>query len=219
MLAADSPTLDVLILIGTAGPIALYFLTLGFINSHARPRLVSSRGDFLALSIAIAPVALWALPFTMQFASAWWTAFAVVLLGIGMHALLPRAGEGFVIYNITHAEFLRHFRQSVARVAPDADQNAAGAWRTPAGDLCITVSAFPLLRNVSVRLDGEASRVQSAAAALRDEVGRRLEHVEQLPSPVGTCLVMTGAAIALVPMWLLTRHVHDLVDVVASLFG
>src|SRR5690606_29985425 len=163
--------------------------------------------DFLALSIAVAPVALWPLPFTMQFASARRTAFAVVLLGIGMHSLVPRAGKWFVIFNISHAEVPRNLRQNAEGDLSDAALDAADAWRTPQCDLRITVSAFPLLRNVSVRLNGEASRVQAAAAALRDEVGRQLEHVEQLPSPVGTCLVMTGAAIALVPMWLLTRHV------------
>jgi len=217
MFAVGQSMLDVLILIGTAGPIAVYFLTLGLVNSHARPLVVSTRTDFLALSIAVAPLALWALPLTMRFASAWWTALAVVLLGIGIYALRPRITDGFVIYNIPRDDFLALAPSIFAAAAPDADRATDTIWQSIDARFRITVSAFPLLRNVSIRLEGDAARVAASAVTIRREIQSRLGRIEQLPSPVGACLVLTGAAVAIVPMWLLTRHVHDLVEVVSVL--
>lgn len=217
MFASGQTTLDALILIGTAGPIAIYFLTLGFINSHARPLMVSSRTDFLALSIAVAPLALWALPFTMQFASAWWTALGIALLAIGLYALRPQAPEALVIYNIDRDRLMRMMPQVVAEAAPDAAKISDTDWQSPDRGLHISVSSFSLLRNVTIRLVGDIDRVRTASDALRRSLQPRFERIEQLPSPAGACLVVTGAAIAIVPMWLLTRHVNDFVEVVTLL--
>ena len=62
MLANGYQVVDVLMLVGNVAPVAIYFLTLGLVNSHSRPYLTTSRSDFLSLTIVLIPLFLWPLP-------------------------------------------------------------------------------------------------------------------------------------------------------------
>jgi hypothetical protein len=78
--------------------------------------------------------------------------------------------------------------------------------------------SFGLLRNVSIAVD-----TQPPDDALVDELSRglaaRIRKVAQLPSTMGACLVLLGIGLLVVPMWMVGRHIHDLVDAMSHLFG
>ena len=37
--------------------------------------------------------------------------------------------------------------------------------------------------------------------------------------PMGACLVMLGVGLMIIPMWMVSRHIDDLVDAMSHLFG
>ena len=51
------------------------------------------------------------------------------------------------------------------------------------------------------------------------EVDRRLGCVAQLPSAMGAGLVLVGLGLMILPMWMMGRHIDDLVDAMLHLFG
>ena len=114
MLAGNYQVVDVLLLVGNVAPIALYFLFLGLVNSHSRPYLITSRSDFISLTIVLVPLLLWPVPMFVQSGLWWMLAVRVVLAGGAFFWLLPSPPAGFVAYNIAEAQCPRMREDSVA---------------------------------------------------------------------------------------------------------
>jgi hypothetical protein len=218
MLADAYQVTDVFILVGNIAPLALYFLILGLVNSHSSPCIVSSRADFVSLTTVLAPVLLWPLP-ALVGAGRWW----LLALGLGCAVavfvwLLRRTGEGFVIYNISEARCMSIVERGLARLG------MAGTWDGPNwhgenGDVIIRVNKFALLRNVSLQIEaitGDSGRVTQDLCRTMEQ---DLAEVSQLPSTMGACLVVVGLGLFLLPMCMVGRHIHDIVEVVSSIFG
>src|SRR5262245_6602083 len=70
MLTSD-PAVSALLVFLNVAPIALYFLVLGLVNSHARPYRISSRSDFVALTSVIVPFLFWPVP-SLVVSGLWW---------------------------------------------------------------------------------------------------------------------------------------------------
>lgn len=206
---------DVMMMVVNVAPIALYFLILGLVNSHARPYLITSRSDFIALTIALAPVLMWPLPSFLQAGAMWPLVAGLVIALIVFLMLVPRSNAGFVIYNISEARCMRILNEAIA------DMGLTGRWDGPAwrgerGVPSFHLSKIALLRNVTIHIERDS---EAFAARLHAELTERIKAVSQLPSAMGACLVMVGAAIMLVPMWMVGTHIDDFVDAMGHLFG
>lgn len=204
----------VLQLLINLGPLAVYFLVLGLLNSQRRPQLVTSRTDFITLAVAFVPVLL-APVFFLTAHHSW------PLLGLGalagafaFLALLPRQRSGWVIYHTTEAETLALLCQAVRRQGRKAEicRNRSVVID---GIATFRLSAFPWLGCVSIHVDPRADA--RFLDELEADMSRRLAERSLLPSPIGTCLVLIGLALGSVPVWMMFRHMDAIVDVVRDL--
>ena len=204
----------VLELVLALGPLAVYFLGLGLVNSQACPRLVNARADFVLLAVAFVPVILAPILWLVE-GGYRLTALGVVGVAAGLFAVLMPAGRGgWVIYNVEAAQFRRILARACRRegwgVTDQDDVFVVG----PVG-LTVTVSVLPWLRNVTVRIaadgggTGRASRDRLVAS-----LGRELGRESMVPSATGASLVVIGAALLGVPMWYVFRHIEAIVEVV-----
>jgi len=218
MIAANLQVVDVFMLVGNITPIALYFLILGLVNSHARPYLVTSRSDFIALSIALLPVLLWPLP-VVAAARAWWAlAAGLWTAGLLFFRFLPGPNAGFVIYNISEARCLRILEEALARIGLHGCWDGH-SWRSSRDNVRIHIRKFSLLRNVSINVEAAPRDAGLLVTELGAELARGLRSVAQLPSTMGACLVVIGVGLLIVPMWAVGRHIRDIVDAMSHLFG
>jgi hypothetical protein len=217
MFNSEYQVADVLMLVGNIAPIALYFLTLGLVNSHARPCLITSRADFVGLTSVLVPVMLWPVP-SLAHGRMIWLLFAGFLLATMLFFyLLPARNSGYVIYNLGESRCVRLLEESLAAM------EIAGAWhgsiwRSRDGKIAIHLRKFTLLRNVSLCIEstGDPARF---ACRLENELASRFTQIAQLPSSMGACLVLLGVVLMILPMWMVGRHIHDLVDAMSHLFG
>jgi hypothetical protein len=204
----------VLQLLVNLGPLALYFVVLGLVNSQRHPRLVSSRGDFVTLTVVFLPVLIWPVPFLVTH-GLWW------LLGVGAAVvcgsfpfLLPKRRAGWVIYHTNEAETRAIVQRAARRLAWDARWTPAGM-TVPEANLRLWCGAFPWLGSVSVHLEGLKGNPDAGAIdSLRVQIERQLERRSLLPSGVGVGLVLVGVVLWIVPLWMMFRHFDAIVDVV-----
>lgn len=215
MLAGSYQAVDVLMLVGSVGPIALYFLILGLVNSHSRPYLVTSRSDFILLTVVLAPLFLWPVPTFVQSGNWLPLSVGIVLASMLFAWILPRRNAGFVIYNISQSR--------CSRVLEDVidDIGLVGRWENDSwcsadGRTILHLRGFSLLRNVTVHFEnhGGSFPLDKFHSALR----QRLDAISQLPSTTGASLVIVGVAMMILPMWMLTRHIDDVVDAMSNIF-
>ena len=219
MIAEAQIAYSVLMLIGSAAPVAIYFLSLGLVNCSARPCVVTARADFVALSIALAPAPLWGLPVAIQFGSGWMLGVAAIVLGVLFRKLVPGRRDGFVLYNVTRRLGLDLVHATLSDGDAGFRRLNETEWISADERVRVNASAFALLRSVSLQIAGDAEIPQNVIDEIRDGLEARALRVEQLPSAIGAGLVLAGVGVAVVPMWLVTRHVQDLVEVVALFFG
>lgn len=218
MLAGTYQVNDVLMLVACVAPVAIYFLTLGLVNSHARPYLVSSRSDFISLSIVLAPLLVLPVPLLAQ-AGLWWLLSLGVIALVGVFAwMLPSAEAGFVVYNITRPRCTRLIKAVIADLGWAGHWHGR-VWQSDDGSFRIHVRDFALLRNVTVHCEAATGNRADRTTALSNEMQQRLCEVSQLPSTMGACLVVLGLGLMILPLWTVSRHIDDLVDAMSRLFG
>lgn len=218
MLATGYQVVDVLMLVGNVAPVAIYFLTLGLVNSHSRPYLTSSRSDFLALTIVLVPLLLWPLP-GLAGLHAWWPLAGGLALTLALFIrMLPRRDAGFVVYNISENTCRRSLDRALAKLGLAGDWEGR-SWRSRCGRLTIQLRKFALLRNVSINVELRSPADRNLVLAIQEQLGVELERISQLPSTMGASLVLLGVALLVLPMWMVGRHIQDLVDAMSHLFG
>jgi hypothetical protein len=218
MLIGDYQVVDVLLLVGNVAPIALYFLALGLVNSHSRPYLISRRADFIALTSVLVPVLLWPVPGFVQ-AGYWWALLiAGGLAGAMFTWMLPKSGDGFVIYNIAESRCERLLDDSLTATGLSGSWEGK-TWRSECGSIAIHIRGFALLRNVTLHVEKTGPRADRLFQTVAAQLQHRLSNVAQLPSTMGAGLVLVGLALMILPMWTVSRHIDDLVDAMSHLFG
>lgn len=215
-MGGGSIAIDSLLVVGLVAPIAVYFLLLGLVNSHARPCLVSSRTDFVSLTIVMAPLLIAPMP-ALANRSLWWLlALELVLAAWAFFAMLPGKSDGWVIYNISS----RRGRAAIDAALHDLGWSGhwkGNSWKGERGEL--TLSSVPLLRNVTIHTRWLTARSAGRLDELDRAIQRRLSRIEQLPSTTGACLLVLGVALLAMPIWMMGRHIQDVVEAVAHLFG
>ncbi len=218
MIADSYQVVDVLMLVGNVAPIALYFLILGLINSHSRPWIVTSRSDFLALTSVLMPVLLWPVPDFIR-AQLNFPLFAGLLAAVVAFVyMLPKPNTGFVVYNVAESRCLKLLAQTLREL--DLSGRWEGReWHSDSTALSIEVRKFSLLRNVTLHFDVQNESDRDRVPQIGHALNVRLQTVAQLPSPMGAGLVLLGVGLMILPMWMVGRHIHDLVDAVSYLLG
>jgi hypothetical protein len=218
MFGGDYQVVDVLMLVGNVAPIALYFLVLGLVNSHARPCLITSRADFVALTCALMPVLLWPVPTFVRSGMVWLLVLGLLVAAGLFTWLLITCGPGFVVYNVSQARCTSLLEEALRRLGLSGGWSG-DSWQANDGSLTIHVRRFALLRNVALHVEEHGGRRGGIVDELGAELNRRLRSVAQLPSSMGACLVLIGVCLMSLPMWMVGRHIHDLVDAMSRLFG
>ena len=201
------------------GPLAVYFLGLGLVNSQAKPVLASARADFILLTTAFAPVICWPTIALVQQGRLGMAAAVVAAVAGLFWYLVPTRTGGWVIYNISPEAVAEVIRRTCRRHGwtfaghPERDEDCTVE---PLG-LRLTAHSMPWLRNVTIQLARpltglalDPAVARQFASALAGELGRE----SMLPSPTGASLVVLGAGLLGMPMWYLFRNMDAIVDVV-----
>ncbi len=184
MLAENYQVVDVLMLVGNVAPIAVYFLLLGLVNSHFRPYLTTSRSDFMALTIALFPVLLWPLPAIVTSGLSWVLIIALIVAAGFFLWMVPRRGAGFVVYNLDSALAGRLIEECVASLGWSGDWKNS-TWRARDGSLVLHVRKFPLLRNLTLHVEGPDEASERKVGALIERLQHR--HPSRKPCPAMRC--------------------------------
>jgi len=199
------------------GPVAVYFIVLGLLNSQPSPRLINARQDFLLLTVVVCPALLTPIP------ALWSRGYGSVLLpalalaALAMWALLPAADSGWVVYNLSAAR-ARALAERALRGLGWRYRNAGGTLLVEDRGLEIRFSSLPVLRNVTLHLSfADQSRRAETAAALRDRLDADLARQQLLPSLAGSCLMLLGVGLMILPLWMMTRHSDAIAQVVSRL--
>lgn len=208
---------DVLMLVLCIAPVAVYFLTLGLVNSHSRPWMISGRSDFISLTVVLIPLLIWPLPMLVQARQWWILGGAVFAMSAMFYRMLPSVRAGFVIYNIAEKRCLRLVQDSIASLGWHGEW-AGAQWTSADRSMSVTLRGFSPLRNVTLNIESQTERHASDVEALRTAMERRFESIAQMPSTMGACLVMLGLGLMIIPIWMVSRHIDDLVDAVTHLF-
>jgi hypothetical protein len=205
----------VLQVVTALGPVAIYFLGLGLVNSQARPFLVGARRDFTLLAGAFLPLIL--VPTAAMAGNGHVYLALAVLAGVVVLfvAMLPPRRGVWVIYNVSPDQLLSLLQRACRRrnwaLAAEGDLLTI----QPAG-LQISRHNIHWLRNATLELHGIGRHTPAEAEllkALRAEFNRE----SMLASPAGASLVVVGASLLGLPMWYLFHHMDAIVQVVRHL--
>lgn len=198
-------------------PVAVYFLTLGLVNSHSRPWMISGRSDFISLTVVLIPLLIWPLPVLVQARQWWILGGAVFAMGAMFYRMVPSVRSGFVIYNIAEKRCLRLVQDAITSLGWQGSWQES-QWTAADGRTSIRLRGFSPLRNVTMNIELQAGGADRDVERLRSEMERRFESIAQMPSTMGACLVMLGLGLMIIPIWMVSRHIDDLVDAVTHLF-
>lgn len=192
-------------------PVALYFLILGLLNSRHCPQLLRGRRDFALLLVALSP--LFVLPLL-----AWSGGSPVALVAVAVAAgaaltLLAPPGASWVIYNIEAAE-AAHAVERALRDAGIAFERLGCSFGLGETGAAIELSAFPLLRNVSIRLTGTRADVRGRFEAA---LAARLRHVPAETTPMTMALLLVAAAMLVAPLVMVAPRAGEIVRILTGM--
>ncbi|MGA2266509.1 MAG: hypothetical protein ABSH10_08790 [Phycisphaerae bacterium] len=149
------------------GPVAVYFLVLGLLNTRRRPQMLTGRTDFALLIAALSPLVF--LPVLRFLGGSPLIALAIAVLLAGM-VLALSPSRSWVVYNISAYAAADAVAAALGKLGVDFARSAEG-FVVEAEGITITVGGFPLLRNATIRLRGADRRFtrafQAALAANR----------------------------------------------------
>ncbi len=193
------------------GPVAMYFLLLGLLNTRHTPQLLTGRQDFAMLTVAMSPLALQ--PMSQYFGGgvAVLSVCAILLFGLGW--LLAPKGRTLVIYNMS----IKQARLAVLDILDamgQSPQGSANELELPNGQGVVKISSFPLLRNVSLRMTGQNNEIwQEFEINLADNLGK----IEAQVSPMAVSLLLIATGMLVAPLVMVAHHGPEIVRVLTDL--
>ena len=194
-------------------PVAVYFLALGVVNSQAQPVLVNARADFQLLTLVFIPLLVWPIPYLVVHGQWWGLLAGVALAAGGFWRLLPGSTSGWVLYNVSPDDGWRMLERAAAEMGW-ASRRSDGGLEGPAAGLRVEVASFALLRNASFRIVAPNGIELDGFNRLGRALQRQVERKSLLPSMTGGCLMLLGASLMIVPLWLMSRHIQAIVEIV-----
>jgi hypothetical protein len=197
------------------GPVAIYFLGLGLVNSQARPLLISARRDFTLLAGAFLPLILVPAAALARSGHAYPAAGVLAGVVILFFVMLPQRRHLWVVYNVGPEQLLRVLQRACRR--QEWSLHADGDLLTiqPIG-LQFTRHGLNWLRNATLEFHGPR-RHSPAESQLLSALREELACESMLASPTGASLVVIGASLLGLPMWYLFQHMDLIVDVVRQI--
>ena len=211
MLSTGEQTALFLRLVTILIPLGVYFLLLGVLNSRRHPQLLSGRRDFTLLLAAFSPMLL--LPVLSALAVPAWGGAAAMAAVLALAVVLaPRSGR-WVIYNLPADQARQVVRRALTGLGVEFNEAPGGFWADE-GKMAIQVSAFPLLRNVSIHLSGRDEQLQQRFG--QAVAAQLLTHpAETCPATVAMMLAAIGMMVA--PLVLVAHRAGDIVRIVVDL--
>lgn len=193
-------------------PVACYFLILGLLNSRRHPKLLTGTQDFVLLVSAMSPLFL--LPALSYLTSLW----AILLVGgaaaLAVLALLTGSQSGsWVIYNLPYLQARQALEKALDRMGVEL-QERAGGLALPGRNAFVRISAFPLLRNVSIRVQGADPQF---TRQLGLELSAALHTIEAQTSPMAMGLLMVATAMLIAPMAVMVQRAPEIVRILTDL--
>lgn len=191
-------------------PVAVYFLILGLLNSRRRPQLLSGRLDFALLIVALGPL------FVLPVLRCWGLSVPVVLSAAGAVAavamLVPRSNT-WVIYNLRAADARDAVERALRSIAADFRADDTGFAIGDRGGR-LRIGEFPLLRNVTIRLDADDDRL---GARFESALERALADYRTETSPMAVSLLLVATAMLVAPLALVAHRVPEIVRLLTNL--
>ena len=195
-------------------PVALYFLILGLLNSQKKPQILSERLDFSLLLAAFSP--LYLVPLLRWIGAGPVGVFTTVAMMIGGIALAtPGTKRGWVVYNISKKSLLQSLSQSLQRVNLPFERRGE-EFLLDLGPR-VRISPFPLLRNVSVSIEGIGEAHRSAIEQFEAEWRRCLGQMEVAASPMAASFVLISTAMIVVPLVFMAGRMPEMVRLLTDL--
>jgi hypothetical protein len=210
----------VLQLVLALGPLAIYFLGLGLVNSQAHPCMVPARTDFVVLTVAVVPMVMGPVVALVDLGG-WWPAFVAGLVAVGFIAsMLPRRNSGWVVYNTSLPQCRRLLCRACHRLGLSAE-GGEDQVHVPEAGLTVMLSSLPVLRNVTLSMrtpPSEDNKGDAIVRRLMDTLEHEIRQETMLPSPAGASMVVIGATMLAVPMWFLFNNVDAIARAVRQIF-
>lgn len=183
------------------GPLAVYLLLIGAINTFRRPFLVSGTRDAAALGLAVSglvivgPVELFfPVAASLRFGPRVWV-LLIALYALGLVLVLLLLRPRLVIYNVSSDELRPILADLVTELDPEA-RWAGDSLLLPNLGIQLRVESLPAMRNVSLIAGGPNQNPQGwrgLELALRAALGQ----VEVARNPRAISLIAAGALLAL----------------------
>ncbi len=191
-------------------PVAAYFFLLGLLNSRKTPQLLTGRRDFVLMIAALSPLLLLPLVEALR---PWPLAAALALAGaVGAVALLAPRGQNWVVYNLPADQARQIIARSLEQLG--VDYQSQGASFRLDGSARLRIGGFPLLRNVSLYLEGGRDDL---GKRLEDQLTRTLATVPAETTPMGVSLLLVATAMLVAPLAMVAHRVPEIVRILADL--
>lgn len=190
-------------------PVAIYFLILGLVNSRRHPQLLSGRQDFAILLVALAP--LFVLP-ALSYLPLWTVVLAVAAVGAALTAFSGPT-RSWVIYNLSN-DRARYALASCLDSMGLAFTETGRELRLKDTDAVFTVSEFPLLRNVTIRLRGGSPEL---ARSFEAAMGQYMSRTPAQTSPMAVSLLLVATGMLVAPVTLFAQHMPQIVRAISDL--
>jgi hypothetical protein len=193
-------------------PLAMYFFVLGYLNTRSRPQCLTGRQDSALLVITLSPLAL--LPL-VQFLGGGLLGLAVAagLLGGAIWLLAPKTSS-WVIYNLSPSQGRDLLLTICRQIDPAAELADHHTLRLPGRKATLDLSVFPVLRNLTVRLDAGD---QTIAAELDSRLAARLGTIQTEPVPMAVTLLLLATAMLVAPLAVIAPHSQEIVRILTDL--
>lgn len=199
------------------GPVAVYAMWLGLVNSQAAPKVITARDDFVIMTVAFCPFVVAPVVGLVHAGYGWASVAAAGLMLLLFLRLLPAKDSGWVIHNLSP----RRARTLIDRTLRSLGWSYRWSGRTAIvaeRDLSVEIGSVWPLRSVAlhVRRTG-ADQPASDLEALQTGLCCRLRRDGGLPSVAGCCLLMGGVCLLILPLWMLSRHSAAIAEVVTRI--
>lgn len=191
-------------------PVAGYFLVLGLLNTRKTPQLLTGQMDFALLMAALGPGFI----FPVLVRSGLSSVVSLLIASAVVVALwfIGRSKKHWVIYNISDELAREIIAQAFAESA------ITGRWQGDSyelegSDAVVRTSGFPMLRNVSVRMEGGDEKL---AGQFQVNLEASLAATQTEPQPMAVALLMVATLMLIVPLGMLAPDVPEIVRLVAD---
>ncbi len=181
----------------TLVPLAVYFGFLGAVNIRRRPTVIGGRTDFLVVIFAFLPLLYRPMLLILSLGNWIWQGTVILAVALVLWMLLPREFTSWVVYSVSEEDVARSLERILWRMhVPYTRRDNRIQCEPPYGTLLI--SNMPLLRNVTVYLEGrrDARFFAQVGRELREELGR----IESQPSLGGHCFLAIAVTLLLTPL-------------------